>query len=83
MSLYQNAQREVARMVIRIKSSFRPQIHYLLIYYYAYGRFKDVINDWSNSNCTCSLNTTVLYWIVNTDCGLLSFQTEELLILTL
>ena len=24
----------------------------------------------------------VLYWIINTDCGLLSFQTEEFLILT-
>ena len=28
---------------------------------------------WDNSNCASSLNATVLYWIINTDCGLLSF----------
>ena len=43
---------------------------------------KDFIDVWNNSNCASSLNATVLYWIINTDCGLLSFQTEEFLILT-
>ena len=43
---------------------------------------KSIIYVWDNSNCASSLNATVLYWIINTDCGLLSFQTEEFLILT-
>ena len=61
---------------------FVLKYNYLLIYYYAYGEFKDFIDVWNNSNCASSLNATVLYWIINTDCGLLSFQTEEFLILT-
>ncbi len=52
-------------------------MQYLLIYYYAYGEFKDFIDVWNNSNCASSLNATVLYWIINTDCGLLSFQIGE------
>ena len=75
MSTYKDAQRKV------IRKNFMLSPH-LLIYYYAYGEFKDFIDVWNNSNCASSLNATVLYWIINTDCGLLSFQTEEFLILT-
>ena len=42
-----------------------------------YGRFKDIMYDWYNTNCAVNSNAAILYWIINTDCGLLSFQIGE------
>ena len=42
-----------------------------------YGRFKDVTYDWYNTNCAVESNTAILCGIINTDCGLLSFQIGE------
>lgn len=42
-----------------------------------YGRFKDVMYDWYNTNCAVNSNAAILYWIINIDCGLLSFQIGE------
>ena len=42
-----------------------------------YGRFKDVMYDWYNINCAVNSNAAILYWIINIDCGLLSFQIGE------
>ena len=42
-----------------------------------YGRFKDVMYDWYNTNCAVNSNAAILCGIINTDCGLLSFQIGE------
>jgi Ca2+/Na+ antiporter len=42
-----------------------------------YGRFKDVMYDWYNTNCAVDSNAAILCGIINTDCGLLSFQIGE------
>ncbi len=42
-----------------------------------YGKFKDVMYDWYNTNCAIDSNAAILCGIINTDCGLLSFQIGE------
>ena len=42
-----------------------------------YGKFKDVMYDWYNTNCAVDSNAAILCGIINTDCGLLSFQIGE------
>lgn len=42
-----------------------------------YGKFKDVMYDWYNTNCAVDSNAAILCGIINTDCDLHSFQIEE------